>query len=224
MSESPQRYRVWDAPSRLSHWAITLLLLAQFASGQFGLLPMSVHVWMGYALLAVVLFRVLWGFVGSESARFTHFLRGLGAALRYLRTLSQPQPSHWAGHNPVGGWSIVLMLALMLAQAGTGLFADDRGDVRGPLAERVAPETARMLTEIHGLLHWPLLLIVLAHVAASIYYRVHKRENRIGAIFGDGSLELRTDPAVRFAGPVRALAVLAISVTAVAAIVVYGPV
>lgn len=218
------RYRVWDLPSRLSHWAMAVLLVAQIGSGQYGLLPMSVHVWMGYALLAVVLFRVLWGVVGSESARFAHFLSGPGAVLRYLRGLPQARPSYWAGHNPVGGWSIVLMLALMLAQAGTGLFADDRGEVRGPLAERVAPETARMLTQIHEILHWPLLVIVLAHVAASIYYRVHKRENRIGAIFGDGRLELQADPALRFAGPVRALVVLAISGAIVAAIVVYGPI
>src|SRR5690606_8782207 len=120
--ERREHYPVWDLPTRLSHWAIALLVLAQFGSGLFGILPMDSHLWCGYALLVALLFRILWGFVGSRSARFSHFLRGPGAVAAYARTLFSPQPSRWPGHNPLGGWSIVLMLALALAQCVTGLF------------------------------------------------------------------------------------------------------
>lgn len=209
-----RRYRVWDLPTRLSHWAIAVLVPAQFGSGLLEVLPMGWHLWCGYALLVALLFRVLWGFVGSPSARFGSFLRGPSAMLEYSRQLFEPKPSRWAGHNPLGGWSIVLMLAFALAQSVTGLFSESI-DLAGPLVASVDRATARAAEDWHGWLYWPLLLLVVLHVAAAFFHLAYKRENLIAPIFGDGRLELERDPALGFAGATRALVVLAIAFTVV---------
>ena len=215
---APQRYRVWDLPTRLSHWAIALLVTVQFGSGLFGVLPMDWHLWCGYALLVALLFRVVWGFVGSSSARFGRFVRGPGAVAAYARRLFDPSPSRWPGHNPLGGWSIVLMLALALAQSLTGLFSESI-DLAGPLAASVDRATSRAAGDWHGWLYWPLLLLVLLHIGAGLFHLLHKRENLIAPIFGDGRLPLDDDPAFVFAGPGRALLVLAAALAVVAALV-----
>jgi cytochrome b len=222
MTNQLQQYRVWDLPSRLSHWAIVILVFIQFASGLVELLPMSIHLWCGYALIVVLLFRILWGFFGSDSARFSRFLRGPSAVLRYARTLGSATPSHWPGHNPVGGWSVVLLLGLTLVQSISGLFAEKVGEITGPLVNRVARDTAHAFEELHESLYWFLMIVIVLHVTAALYYRLHKQENLIGPMFGDGRLPLRLDPAIRFAGPTRALALLALSVIAVVAVAMMG--
>ena len=214
------RHRVWDLPSRLSHWALAILILAQFASGLFDLLPMSLHVWGGYAVLAVALFRVLWGFFGSESARFSHFLRGPADIVRYVRSLGRPADGYHVGHNPMGGWSVVALLAITLAQAGTGLFTGRAGAPLRDLVDGLGRGTGRALADVHEWLYWFLLRLVLAHVAAAVFYLVVRRQNLIVPMFGDGRVPLARDPALRFAGAGRALVLLAISVAAVAAAVV----
>lgn len=211
-------YRVWDLPTRLCHWALVWLLAAQWASGQFGLLPIASHLWLGYALLVVVVFRILWGVFGSDSARFSRFLRGPAALRAYLGQLRSDRPTHWPGHNPVGGWASVLLLALILVQAVTGLYAERRGVLAGPLVETVSRGTVRSLTDLHGLLHWLLLPVIAVHIGAALYYRRRKGENRIGPIFGNGRIDLPEAPALRFAGPLRALLLLAVSLALVAAI------
>lgn len=216
------RYRVWDLPSRLSHGAIVTLVFAQFASGLFELLPMSTHLWCGYALLVVVLFRILWGFFGSESARFSRFLRGPIEVLRYARTLPSTMPSHTPGHNPLGGWSVVLLLGFTLVQAGSGLFAGKPGDLMGPLANRFGRDLSHALNDLHEAFVWLLLMLVVTHIGAGLFYLLHKRENLITPMFGDGRLPLPTDPEIRFASGARAWTVLAISVTTVGAVVALG--
>lgn len=222
MTETLARYRVWDLPSRLSHWAIAILVIVQFASGLFELLPMSAHIWCGYALLVVVLFRILWGFFGSQSARFVNFLQGPGAVLRYGRTLLSEAPSRWPGHNPLGGWSVVLLLALTLVQAITGLFTGHAGEPAGPLALTADHDLAHALHDLHESLFWFLLLLVVLHIAAGLFYLLHKNENLIGPMFGDGRLPLTTDPRLSFAGMGRAVLLFAFCVAAVAIVVLMG--
>ena len=217
-----RRHRVWDLPSRLSHWAIALLVFAQFSSGLFELLPMSTHLWCGYALIVVVLFRILWGFFGSDSARFSRFLRGPSAVLRYARSLSSAQPSHWPGHNPIGGWSVVLLLAFTLVQAVSGLFAGKIGDLMGPLAGRVDRDLSHALNDLHESFVWLLLLLVTTHIGAGLFYLLHKRENLIAPMFGNGRLPLEHDPNVRFASSLRALSLLSLSAIVVMALVRWG--
>lgn len=210
---------VWDRPTRLSHWALAVLLPVQFVTGLTGLLPKIVHLWCGYVLLTVLLFRLLWGLFGSDSARFARFLRGPKATFAYLRQLPEPRPSYWPGHNPIGAWSVLILLGLTLAQSLSGLFARQYRGIAGPLADTVSRDLARALSDPHDWLYWLLLLWILVHIGAALYHLRHKRENLIRPIFGDGRLPLPNEPDLHFAGMGRAWLLLAVSAALVAAIV-----
>ncbi|MDT8409267.1 MAG: cytochrome b/b6 domain-containing protein [Wenzhouxiangellaceae bacterium] len=203
--EAFPRYRVWDLPTRISHFLIAGLFVLLFVTGQFDWLPSVVHLWAGYLLLAVLLFRIHWGFFGAESARFSGFLAGPRAWMAYLPALLSRRPTLWAGHNPVGGLFVVTVLVLLLALCVTGLFFESWGEVRGPLAERVSRKLAIGLSDLHDVLRWPVLGLVIVHVAATLGYRMFKSEDRIGPVFGDGRLELDKPPSLRFVPAARAL-------------------
>jgi len=171
---------------------------------------MDYHVWGGYAVLALVLFRLIWGFVGSETARFSDFLRGPGAALQYVRALLRGETPHYIGHNPLGAWSIVAMLVLLLVQAGTGLFANDDILIEGPLYAWVSKDTSDWLTTIHKLNFNLLLLVIAVHLSAVLFYLLVKRENLIHPMLS-GRKHLppeRLHSAPRIVSPWLGLAVL----------------
>jgi cytochrome b len=181
MSDKPETLQtvvVWDLPTRLFHWTLVALMIAQWWTAEESS-TMDWHVWGGYAVLALVLFRLIWGFVGSETARFGDFIRGPGAALEYVRALLRGETPHYLGHNPLGAWSIVAMLVLLLAQAGTGLFANDDILIEGPLYAWVSKDTSDWLTSIHKLNFNLLLLVIAVHLSAVLFYLLIKRENLI---------------------------------------------
>lgn len=222
--EEPLQLRhVWDLPVRFSHWTIMVLFAWQFLTGHFGWLP-DLHVWTGYLLLAALLFRVLWGLAGSDSARFGPMLSSLREFGSALADLARRRPGYRAGHNPVGAVSVLLMLGLLLAQSITGLFVETWGDVRGPLAERIDRGTALWMADVHSLLRWPLLALVLIHVGAGFWHLLWKRENRIGAIMLHGRLKLPGTPELRPGTNTRAIAALAISLIVVACVAMFGPI
>jgi cytochrome b len=172
--------RVWDLPVRLFHWSLVVLVLVSFTTAQIGGNAMQYHEWSGLTILTLVLFRVLWGFAGSTYARFGGFLRGPRSAVDYARTLLRgSQPAFHAGHNPLGGWMIVLLLASLLVQAGTGMFANDDIMMEGPLVKHVSKETSDLLTRIHHFNFNVLLALVIVHVGAALFYLRVKRENLI---------------------------------------------
>jgi cytochrome b len=215
--------RIWDLPVRLVHWALVVLLAFSWWSAEQG--HMDWHMRSGYALLTLVLFRVVWGFVGSTHARFADFVTGPRALAAHLRALpSRDSPAH-AGHNPLGGLSVVLMLAAVLVQVCTGLFASDDILVEGPLYRHVSGATSEWLTAVHDANFDLLLVLVAVHVAAIVFYRVFKRQDLIGPMLsGRKRLPRGSAPDaahVRTAGPVRALAVLASCAGAVWLLVTY---
>jgi cytochrome b len=171
--------RVWDGPVRLFHWALVVLIAVSFTTAQIGGNAMQYHEWSGFTILTLVLFRVLWGLAGSTYARFGAFLRGPRATLDYARALLHGRPVFHAGHNPLGGWMIVLLLASLLVQTGTGLFANDDVMLEGPLVRLVSKETSDLLTRIHHINFNVLLALVSVHVGAALYYLRVKRENLI---------------------------------------------
>jgi cytochrome b len=118
-ARSTAAVRVWDLPTRLFHWSLVALVVLQYATGQFHLLDMRWHYWFGYATLALLAFRVLWGFAGSQTSRFAEFLRGPGAVWRHVHAYLYTTPQSSIGHNPLGGWSVLAMLACLLLQAAT---------------------------------------------------------------------------------------------------------
>jgi cytochrome b len=212
-------YRIWDLPVRLVHWAIVVLVALQWATAKYDVLSMDWHFRFGYVLLGLVAFRVLWGFAGSDSARFTRFVRGPAAVWRYLRAGARER---FGTHNPLGGWSVVLLLAVLLVQATTGLFANDDDIVVGPLADVVDARVSENLTELHEDGQNVILALVGLHVLAVLWHFVTRKEDLIVAMF-TGRKRLAADPAYRFAGIGRALALGAAVALAVWALVTYGP-
>jgi len=175
--------RVWDVPVRLFHWLLVALIILSFTTAQIGGNAMRIHELSGFTILTLVLFRVVWGVFGSTYARFTEFVRGPAQALGYARALARGQPSFHAGHNPLGGWMIVVMLLCLLIQAGTGLFANDDIMTEGPLYPWVSKATSDLLSKIHGINFYVLLALIALHVAAALYYLWGKRENLILPMF-----------------------------------------
>jgi len=171
VTASESRIRVWDLPTRLFHWVLAALVVFSFTTGKIGGDWMAWHLRSGYAVLALLGFRIAWGFVGSETARFTRFLRGPRAALAYARQTLAGRHPFIAGHNPLGGWMIVAMLAALAFQAGTGLFADDQIATQGPLAVKVSNDTVTRMSSLHSIGEWVVVALAALHVIAIAVYR-----------------------------------------------------
>lgn len=172
------RVKAWDLPVRICHWGFALLLPALWWTAENG--QMRWHMRLGLALLALLVFRVLWGFVGSSTARFARFVRGPGAVVAYLRSAPRGDFST-VGHNPAGGWSVLAMLGAMLVQVSLGLFAGDPYDgATGPLNRWVGVMTADALTEWHGAFFYAVLALVAFHLLAVAFYLAIRRDNLVG--------------------------------------------
>ena len=170
-----QKIVVWDVPTRLFHWLTMILVIAAYVTWRLNW--MFWHAYAGTAVLALVVFRLLWGFFGSETARFARFLTAPRMAVRQLVHLFRPEPDRWIGHNPAGGWMVVLLLALLLGEALTGIYVDnDVADV-GPLTALTPAAVADLITTLHAVLWQALLAAVVVHVVAVAVYWVAKRQN-----------------------------------------------
>jgi cytochrome b len=166
--------QVWDLPVRLFHWVLVALLAFSWWSGEQH--EMDRHRLSGYAILTLVLFRIVWGFIGGRTARFVHFVRGPRAVLAYVRSLRRTGYAPASGHNPIGGWSVILMLGLVTSMVCTGLFAVDvDGLESGPLADYVSFEQGRTAAAAHHLLFNLLLAAVALHLVAIMFYRLWLR-------------------------------------------------
>lgn len=172
------RAKLWDAPVRIVHWLLVVLIAFSWWASEDHL---NWHRWSGYTILGLVVFRILWGFAGGGAARFASFVRGPKATLEYARSLPERAPSSVPGHNPLGGWSVLALLAVLVVQVTTGLFAVDIDAFEaGPLSDRVSFETGRAIAEVHELSFRVLQVLVVAHVAAVLFYLFYKRTNLIG--------------------------------------------
>jgi cytochrome b len=218
--------RVWDFPTRLFHWTLVVLIAMQFATAEFGWLSIEWHYRIGYATLGLILFRVAWGFVGSQTSRFAEFVRGPAAVARYLQTqwlagaqIKRAQAS--VGHNALGGWSVLTMLAAILLQAMTGLFSSDGIDEDGPFSDRVSNATVKWMTRLHHLGETALLILIGLHIAAVLLHWLLKRDNLIAPMF---SGRKRADSArpLYFVGNGRALLLLLGAIAIVAALAFFG--
>lgn len=219
MSEQTENKRnvlVWDLPVRVFHWLLVLLIVSQIVTVSMGGNAMEYHVLGGYAILTLVVFRIIWGLLGTPTARFVNFLRGPGAVLRYARSLAGTQPERVAGHNPLGGWSVVAMLLSLLVQAISGLFADDEIMTTGPLWKYVSEDTASLFNVIHETNAVVLLTLICIHLAAILFYLLRKKENLITPMFtGSKHLPSESSASMRpFQGTLRAAVVLAICAVA----------
>jgi cytochrome b len=213
--QGPGTVRVWDLPTRLFHWLLVALVAASFASGKIGGNAMIYHEWCGEAILALLIFRVAWGFIGSYPSRFRTFLAGPAAVFRYALTLLRRDEDRHLSHNPLGGWSVMAMLMILLVQAATGLFANDDIFIEGPLYTWVSKAASDRLTSIHRLNHDVIIVLVAVHVAAVLFHLVYKKENLIGPMI-TGRKPWRGSPPVESTTAPVWLAVLTASAAAVA--------
>ncbi len=208
--------RVWDAPTRLFHWAIVLLIVFSYVSVQANW--MELHLLSGYTVLTLLLFRIVWGFVGSETSRFARFLRSPLAGMRHLAEFTRRAPDTEVGHNAAGGWMVLLMLLLLAAQIGTGLFSNDDGATEGPLAKHVPKDLSDRLSGLHGILFWVLLGTIAVHVGVVVLYAVVKKQNLVRPMLTGKKRLPAATPAPRMASSLLALAILAASALVVWAV------
>ena len=124
---------IWELPVRVFHWALVALVTASWITGELGGVALQYHFWSGYAVHTLLLVRLVWGVLGSEHARFTSFVRGPRAVFATARSLATRAPLNAVGHNPVGALMVLALLAGLLLQTGTGLFANDDLFNEGPL-------------------------------------------------------------------------------------------
>lgn len=187
---APARARVeaWDLPTRLFHWAIVILVLSAWVSYRysenFSDHLLKVHRWNGLTILTLLVWRLLWGFTGSSTSRFSNFVALPAAAFSYGRDLMAGRPRRFLGHNPLGGWMVMALLATLLAQASLGLFTVEHNDLTaGPLYRLVSEAATKTASHWHHVIFkWVLLPLITLHVIANVLYGLIKREPLIPAM------------------------------------------
>lgn len=180
---------IWDLPTRLFHWALVVCIVGAFVSVKLGGLYMDWHVRFGCTALGLILFRLLWGFIGPRYARFTHFVRGPAAVARYLKGAAAP-----AGHNPLGALSVLALLLVIGFQAVSGLFTTDDIMTQGPLFGHVSEAVSAAMTSWHKLNEWVILALVALHIAAVLWYALVRRKRLVRAII-TGKVDAKDVPA-----------------------------
>jgi cytochrome b len=168
------RIRLWDLPTRIFHWALVALFTAAVVTAQIGGNAMDWHGRIGLAIVGLLAFRVVWGFIGSTHSRFTNFMPSPASVSAYLRGQWQG-----VGHNPLGAFSVFALLLLIVVQFGTGLFANDEVAFNGFLASLVSSDLSNRLTGIHRFTINILYGLIALHVAAVAYYTLVRKESLV---------------------------------------------
>lgn len=200
------RIKIWDLPTRMFHWLLVALIAGAFVSESLDL--MEWHGRIGLAILGLLVFRIVWGFVGSTYARFCTFVKGPQSVKAYLKG-----EWHGLGHNPLGAFSVLGILAIVAIQAMTGLFANDDSSFFGPLAALVSTDLSGNLTELHEAMEPLLIAIIIAHVAAIAFYVRVKKDNLVKPMI-TGWKEAEGE-AAKGGGPIAFLLALAIALAVV---------
>jgi cytochrome b len=205
---------VWDLPLRLFHWLLVLCMTASWATAEGGFDWMQIHIYLGYATIGLLLFRIMWGFIGPRHARFASFLAGPSGIWRYAKGLAAGTMIQTVGHNPLGGIMVIVMLVLVGFQAATGLFASDDIVWTGPYNGAVSEATADKLTSLHHLNFNIILAAVALHLMAIAFYFLVKKQNLVGAMLhGKKSADfVPVHEAITRSELVKALIVIVISV------------
>jgi len=214
------RVKVLDLPVRVFHWALAALTCFSWWSGTQGgdITWMTYHLWSGYSILTLLLFRIAWGFVGSIHARFSDFLYGPRVIFDFIKSLPRRESAKFAGYNPLGGVSVLLILVCIAIQISTGLFANDDIVTEGPLYKWVSKGTSDFLTTIHSYNFYVILTLVSVHIAAVLFHLLYKSEDLLTPIFTGNKLLSPDAAGAEAHDPRLGLALLVIGV---AALVVY---
>lgn len=205
--------RVWDLPTRVFHWALVFSVTGLVITGNVGGNAMPWHFRFGYSVLTLLLFRLTWGLVGGRWSRFASFIYAPSSIIKYLK--GDGHPHHSVGHNPMGAFSVFALLTFLTAQVATGLISDDEIAAAGPLTKFVSNATVSIASGYHTKLgKLFLIVLVLLHVGAILFYLYKKRENLIKPmIHGDKVLPLDV-PASRDDAKSRSVALLIFAICA----------
>lgn len=180
MNELQTTVRVWDLPTRTFHWVLAACVPASITSAWIGGNAMVWHFRLGYVVVTLLAFRLVWGLVGGRWSRFANFIYAPAAIGRYLRGQSRADEHHEVGHNPLGALAVFGVLGLLALQVGTGLFADDEIANTGPLIKWVSGATSLAMTKWHkGYGQWLIIALIALHVGAILYYLLGKRRNLV---------------------------------------------
>ena len=203
--QTMQTTRVWDLPTRLFHWALAVCFVALVITGQTGVFDW--HFRLGYSVLTLLLFRLVWGFVGGHWSRFSSFVYHPSTILRYLR--GEGQTLHNIGHNPLGFLSVLALLGFSLLQVFTGLFSDDEIASSGPLTKFVSGRWVELASNYHADIGKVILIVlVLLHIAAIVFYRVKKGQNLVAPMLHGDKEVPESAPASRDDAGSRTLALI----------------
>ena len=214
MSGSDLKILVWDGPTRLFHWLTATLVVAAYVTWRLNW--MDWHARAGYALLTLVIFRILWGIFGSETTRFSTFIASPRAAARHLAHALRREPDRQAGHNPAGGWMVLFLLLLLFVETLTGVYVNNDVADEGPLTELIPAPIANTITALHWIFWDALLAAVALHLLAIFLYMVVKGHNLLLPMVTGWKTLPAGVPQPRVARPVRAAALLGCSALAVA--------
>lgn len=186
--EKSSRIKVWDIYLRLFHWLLAVCIIVSFVSVRMD--EMEVHFISGHIILALIIFRIIWGIVGSRTALFLSFIKGPKAILRYLKASDSPEFKPMIGHSPIAALSVIALLVVISAQVITGLMSDDEIFLQGPLAQFVSYDTAYQATTYHAYIPRLIVGLVILHLLAIAFYRLVKKENLVKPMI-TGSKTLR---------------------------------
>jgi cytochrome b len=201
--------RVWDAPIRLFHWGLVLLIVFSYVSNKLNW--MQLHFLSGYTILTLLIFRFVWGFIGSDTARFGRFLKSPLAGLRHLAKIGRREPDLEIGHNAAGGWMVIILLLDVLLQAVLGLFANDDVFSEGPLAKHVGKALSNRFSHFHALNFKILLGLMGLHVVVILAYAVVKRQDLVRPMITGRKRLPPTLRAPRMVHPLLALLVVLVA-------------
>lgn len=208
---SRQRQFVWDMPVRVFHWSLVGLLGFSWWSAETR--HMDWHLLSGQAVLFLILFRLIWGLVGSDPARFSRFIRRPRTVWAYLTRKGGGMGVEAIGHNPAGGWSVIAMLFVLTVQVVTGLFAVDIDGIEsGPLSYLVDFDQGRWASSIHAISFNGLLALIALHIVAILFHLIARRNNLVGAmVTGSRPVGAGEAVAVRKGHPIAFLIALGLS-------------
>ncbi|MEW9798292.1 cytochrome b/b6 domain-containing protein [Alteromonas sp. CYL-A6] len=174
--------RIWDIPTRLFHWLLVACIVAQYVTAEWLDDAMQLHFQIGYFTLGLIIFRVLWGIVGTHYARFSSFVRSPAAVIGYAKTLTDKNSPAYAGHNPLGGYAVLLLLLMVALQAVSGLFMTDDVFLDGPYRHLVSDTTLEVMNWLHHNVFNLLIAVIALHVVAIGYYARYKQQPLVPAM------------------------------------------
>jgi len=168
---------VWDWPLRLWHWLFALAVVGAWITGEWGGFDWRQwHLWFGQTAVGLLIFRILWGFVGPRHARFGQFVPGPSRLWAYLKTLHRRDAPESVGHSPLGAVAVLVLLTVLTVQTASGLFISDDILYEGPWFVAVSEDTADFASTIHHRLAWPVGILIIIHIGAILFYRLFKSQ------------------------------------------------